>query len=205
MIRLLLSDFGVDQCCYQQLKDVGSKISQAEGGNCWEKNVGVRELQGIGMSLIFSPVSAPRALDCNDIIKHSLGTYSATLSRTLLSKSMVLVAAMTRRLLKLVSLASVAAASTGFYLYSNNPLDPNDFGVVRVGRAVATTAVITYDYFFSLRSIPYGTEEYDNVKSQLGRNVTSLPAEERAMVFFCLAGILGFEKYSQWSVQDFDL
>ncbi|CAI5764326.1 aarF domain-containing protein kinase 1 [Podarcis lilfordi] len=45
---------------------------------------------------------------------------------------------MARRALKLASLATAAAATTGFYLYGNKHLDPNDFGVVRVGRAFAT-------------------------------------------------------------------
>ncbi|XP_069639865.1 aarF domain-containing protein kinase 1 isoform X2 [Haliaeetus albicilla] len=71
---------------------------------------------------------------------------------------------MARRALKLVSLA---AAASGIYLYGNKFLDPNDFGVVRVGRAIATTAVITYDYLTSLRSVPYGSEEYDFLKSQV--------------------------------------
>uniref|UniRef100_A0A452H6D6 AarF domain containing kinase 1 n=1 Tax=Gopherus agassizii TaxID=38772 RepID=A0A452H6D6_9SAUR len=71
---------------------------------------------------------------------------------------------MARRALKLVSLA---AASSGFYLYSSKYLDPNDFGAVRVGRAVATTAVITYDYLTSLRSVPYGSQEYAYLKSQV--------------------------------------
>ncbi|XP_029854826.1 aarF domain-containing protein kinase 1 isoform X4 [Aquila chrysaetos chrysaetos] len=70
---------------------------------------------------------------------------------------------MARRALKL---ASLAAAASGIYLYGNKFLDPNDFGVVRVGRAIATTAVITYDYLTSLRSVPYGSEEYDFLKSQ---------------------------------------
>ncbi|XP_030414880.1 uncharacterized aarF domain-containing protein kinase 1 isoform X2 [Gopherus evgoodei] len=74
------------------------------------------------------------------------------------------VASMARRALKLVSLA---AASSGFYLYSSKYLDPNDFGAVRVGRAVATTAVITYDYLTSLRSVPYGSQEYAYLKSQV--------------------------------------
>jgi len=30
------------------------------------------------------------------------------------------------------------------------------------------TAVITYDYLTSLRSVPYGSEEYDFLKSQVG-------------------------------------
>ncbi|XP_068539182.1 aarF domain-containing protein kinase 1 isoform X2 [Anas acuta] len=71
---------------------------------------------------------------------------------------------MARRALKL---ASLAAATSGIYLYGNKFLDPNDFGVVRVGRAIATTAVISYDYLTSLRSVPYGSEEYDSLKSQI--------------------------------------
>ncbi|XP_063146249.1 aarF domain-containing protein kinase 1 isoform X1 [Candoia aspera] len=74
---------------------------------------------------------------------------------------------MARRALKLASFASVAGATAGFYLHSNKHLDPNDFGVVRVGRAVATTAVITLDYLTSLRNFSRGTEEYDCVKSQV--------------------------------------
>nr|XP_042714492.1 aarF domain-containing protein kinase 1 isoform X2 [Chrysemys picta bellii] len=74
------------------------------------------------------------------------------------------VASMARRALKLVSLA---AASSGFYLYSSKYLDPNDFGAVRVGRAIATTAVITYDYLTALRSVPYGSQEYAYLKSQV--------------------------------------
>ncbi|XP_034963810.1 aarF domain-containing protein kinase 1 isoform X2 [Zootoca vivipara] len=75
--------------------------------------------------------------------------------------------AMARRALKLASLATAAAATTGFYLYGNKHLDPNDFGIVRVGRAFATTAVITFDYLTSLRSVSRGTEEYESVKSQV--------------------------------------
>ncbi|XP_042670856.1 aarF domain-containing protein kinase 1 isoform X5 [Centrocercus urophasianus] len=71
---------------------------------------------------------------------------------------------MARRALKL---ASLAAAASGIYLYGNKFMDPNDFGVVRVGRAIATTAVITYDYLTSLRNVPYGSEEYDFLKSQV--------------------------------------
>ncbi|XP_062974991.1 aarF domain-containing protein kinase 1 isoform X1 [Elgaria multicarinata webbii] len=75
---------------------------------------------------------------------------------------------MARRALKLASFATVAAATaTGSYLYSKKHLDPNDFAVVRVSRAVATTAVITFDYLNSLRSVPRGTEEYDYIKSQV--------------------------------------
>lgn len=45
---------------------------------------------------------------------------------------------MARKALKLASWTSVALAASGGYLYSNKYLDPNDFGAVRVGRAVAT-------------------------------------------------------------------
>lgn len=46
---------------------------------------------------------------------------------------------MARRALKL---ASLAAAASGIYLYGNKFMDPNDFGVVRVGRAIATVSFI---------------------------------------------------------------
>ncbi|XP_016075655.1 PREDICTED: uncharacterized aarF domain-containing protein kinase 1 [Miniopterus natalensis] len=74
---------------------------------------------------------------------------------------------MARRALKLASWTSMALAASGFYLYSNKYLDPNDFGAVRVGRAVATTAVISYDYLTSLRSVPYGSEEYIQLRSEV--------------------------------------
>ncbi|XP_057284456.1 aarF domain-containing protein kinase 1 isoform X3 [Pezoporus wallicus] len=71
---------------------------------------------------------------------------------------------MARRALKL---ASLTAAASGIYLFGNKFLDPSDFGVVRVGRTIATTALITYDYLTSLRSVPYGSEEYNFLKSQI--------------------------------------
>nr|XP_055159541.1 aarF domain-containing protein kinase 1 isoform X1 [Nyctereutes procyonoides]XP_055159542.1 aarF domain-containing protein kinase 1 isoform X1 [Nyctereutes procyonoides] len=74
---------------------------------------------------------------------------------------------MARRVLKLASWTGVALTASGFYLYSNKYLDPNDFGAVRVGRAVATTAVISYDYLTSLRSVPYGSEEYLQLRSKV--------------------------------------
>ncbi|XP_068948424.1 aarF domain-containing protein kinase 1 isoform X2 [Petaurus breviceps papuanus] len=76
---------------------------------------------------------------------------------------------MARRALKIISWTSMALASSGFYLYSNKYLDPNDFGAIRIGRAVATTAVISYDYLTSLRSVPYGSEEYAQLKSKVHR------------------------------------
>ncbi|XP_032702129.1 aarF domain-containing protein kinase 1 isoform X3 [Lontra canadensis] len=74
---------------------------------------------------------------------------------------------MARKALKLASWTGMALAASGFYLYSNKYLDPNDFGAVRVGRAVATTAVISYDYLTSLRSVPYGSEEYLQLRSKV--------------------------------------
>ncbi|XP_074221288.1 aarF domain-containing protein kinase 1 isoform X3 [Camelus bactrianus] len=74
---------------------------------------------------------------------------------------------MARRALKLASWTSMALAASGFYLYGNKYLDPSDFGAVRVGRAVATTAVISYDYLTSLRSVPYGSEEYLQLRSKI--------------------------------------
>ncbi|XP_059953964.1 aarF domain-containing protein kinase 1 isoform X2 [Mesoplodon densirostris] len=74
---------------------------------------------------------------------------------------------MARRALKLASWTSMALAASGFYLYSSKYLDLNDFGAVRVGRAVATTAVISYDYLTSLRSVPYGSEEYLQLRSKV--------------------------------------
>ncbi|XP_065405215.1 aarF domain-containing protein kinase 1 isoform X7 [Macaca fascicularis] len=74
---------------------------------------------------------------------------------------------MARKALKLASWTSMALAASGIYLYSNKYLDPNDFGAVRVGRAVATTAVISYDYLTSLKSVPYGSEEYLQLRSKV--------------------------------------
>ncbi|XP_076979328.1 aarF domain-containing protein kinase 1 isoform X7 [Tamandua tetradactyla] len=74
---------------------------------------------------------------------------------------------MARRALKFVSWTSMALAASGFYLYSDKYLDPNDFGAVRVGRAVATTVVISYDYLTSLRNVPYGSEEYLQLRSKV--------------------------------------
>uniref|UniRef100_F7HSU3 AarF domain-containing protein kinase 1 n=2 Tax=Callithrix jacchus TaxID=9483 RepID=F7HSU3_CALJA len=74
---------------------------------------------------------------------------------------------MARKALKLASWTSMALAASGIYLYSNKYLDPNDFGAVRVGRAVATTAVISYDYLTSLKSVPYGSEEYLQLRSKI--------------------------------------
>ncbi|XP_030659381.1 uncharacterized aarF domain-containing protein kinase 1 isoform X7 [Nomascus leucogenys] len=74
---------------------------------------------------------------------------------------------MARKALKIASWTSMALAASGIYLYSNKYLDPNDFGAVRVGRAVATTAVISYDYLTSLKSVPYGSEEYLQLRSKV--------------------------------------
>ncbi|KAM4664551.1 aarF domain-containing protein kinase 1 [Discoglossus pictus] len=68
---------------------------------------------------------------------------------------------------RLVSVASVALASSGVFLYGSQYWDPSDFGLVRIGRAVLTTAAITSDYLTNLRQIPPGTQEYDDIKSQI--------------------------------------
>lgn len=79
---------------------------------------------------------------------------------------------MAQRALKL---ASLAAAASGIYLYGNKFLDPNDFGVVRVGRAIATVSftllvctkipkwvrvfefIRTWDFLHSLSAFPVGS------------------------------------------------
>lgn len=42
--------------------------------------------------------------------------------------------------LRALKFASLTAVASGIYLYGNKFLDPNDFGVVRVGRAIATVS-----------------------------------------------------------------
>ncbi|XP_029453536.1 uncharacterized aarF domain-containing protein kinase 1 isoform X2 [Rhinatrema bivittatum] len=74
---------------------------------------------------------------------------------------------MTRRALGLTSLATAALTASGLYLYSTKYMDPNDFGVIRIGRAVLTTAAITHDYLTSLRSVPNESLEYAELKSQV--------------------------------------
>ncbi|XP_041071260.1 aarF domain-containing protein kinase 1 isoform X2 [Carcharodon carcharias] len=54
-------------------------------------------------------------------------------------------------------------------LYVATHVDPNDVAFVRIVRAVATTAVISFDYMTSLKRTEYGTEEYETVKSQVHR------------------------------------
>ncbi|XP_058843785.1 aarF domain-containing protein kinase 1 isoform X4 [Acipenser ruthenus] len=72
------------------------------------------------------------------------------------------------RLLKVSSLATTVFAASGFYLY-NSYVDPNDISIVRFGRAAITTAVISYDYLTSLKTVPYGTEDYWAVKSKIAQ------------------------------------
>ncbi|XP_055496156.1 aarF domain-containing protein kinase 1 isoform X2 [Leucoraja erinacea] len=62
-----------------------------------------------------------------------------------------------------------AAGLTVSGLYAATRVDPNDIGLVRIGRAVATTAVISYDYIVSLRGLEYGTDKYESIKSQVHR------------------------------------
>ncbi|XP_069049077.1 aarF domain-containing protein kinase 1 isoform X2 [Lepisosteus oculatus] len=73
---------------------------------------------------------------------------------------------MAGRLLKVSSLATALLASSGFCWY-HRPVDLNDISFIRFGRAAVTTAVISYDYFTSLRRFEYGTEEYSAAKSEV--------------------------------------
>uniref|UniRef100_A0A3P8NUH8 AarF domain-containing protein kinase 1 n=1 Tax=Astatotilapia calliptera TaxID=8154 RepID=A0A3P8NUH8_ASTCA len=75
---------------------------------------------------------------------------------------------MANRLLKVSSLATAVLASSGFYLYSSH-LDLSDLSVIRFGRAVATTAVISYDYLTAFRHVENGTDEYWHLKSKVHR------------------------------------
>ncbi|XP_059504994.1 aarF domain-containing protein kinase 1 isoform X3 [Stegostoma tigrinum] len=54
-------------------------------------------------------------------------------------------------------------------LYVVTHVDPNDIGFVRIIRAMATTALISYDYMTSLKKVEYGTDEYETAKSQVHR------------------------------------
>ncbi|XP_053553329.1 aarF domain-containing protein kinase 1 isoform X1 [Bombina bombina] len=74
---------------------------------------------------------------------------------------------MVRKARRILSIASVALASSGAVLYGSHYWDPNDFGMVRIGRAVLATATISCDYLAQLRHIPSGTEEYNEIKSQV--------------------------------------
>ncbi|XP_066463713.1 aarF domain-containing protein kinase 1 isoform X2 [Eleutherodactylus coqui] len=71
---------------------------------------------------------------------------------------------MVRSTLRLVSLITGLTASGGF-VYGAHSWDRNDFGVVRIGRAVLTTAVVTFDYLITLRNIPPASQEYEDIKS----------------------------------------
>ncbi|XP_056409262.1 aarF domain-containing protein kinase 1 isoform X3 [Hyla sarda] len=68
--------------------------------------------------------------------------------------------------LRLVPVAAGLTAS-GCLIYGVSPWDPSDFGVVRIGRAVVTTAAVTCDYLVTLRNVPPATPEYDAIKSQV--------------------------------------
>ncbi|CAH2328448.1 uncharacterized aarF domain-containing kinase 1 [Pelobates cultripes] len=68
---------------------------------------------------------------------------------------------------RLASLTSVTLLSSGVLLHKSQYLDPSDFGVVRIGRAVITTAAISIDYLTHLRHVPGGPEKYEDIKSQV--------------------------------------
>ncbi|XP_075700605.1 aarF domain-containing protein kinase 1 isoform X2 [Rhinoderma darwinii] len=73
---------------------------------------------------------------------------------------------MARSTMRLVSLVTAGLAS-GCFIYGAHSWDPNDFGVVRIGRAVLTTAAVTCDYLITLRNVPPATQDYDVIKSQV--------------------------------------
>uniref|UniRef100_A0A8C5R5W5 AarF domain-containing protein kinase 1 n=1 Tax=Leptobrachium leishanense TaxID=445787 RepID=A0A8C5R5W5_9ANUR len=74
---------------------------------------------------------------------------------------------MVRVFYRLASLTSITLLSSGVLLYKTQYLDPNDFGVVRIGRAVLMTAAISIDYLAHLRHVEGGTEKYEEIKSQI--------------------------------------
>uniref|UniRef100_A0A8C5WLK4 AarF domain-containing protein kinase 1 n=1 Tax=Leptobrachium leishanense TaxID=445787 RepID=A0A8C5WLK4_9ANUR len=74
---------------------------------------------------------------------------------------------MVRVFYRLASLTSITLLSSGVLLYKTQYLDPNDFGVVRIGRAVLMTAAISIDYLAHLRHVEGGTEKYEEIKSQV--------------------------------------
>ncbi|KAG8561992.1 hypothetical protein GDO81_015557 [Engystomops pustulosus] len=68
---------------------------------------------------------------------------------------------------RLASLVTAGLATSGCFIYATQSWDPNDFGVVRIGRAVLTTAAVTCDYLITLRNTPPATQEYDFLKSEV--------------------------------------
>ncbi|KAM4013360.1 aarF domain-containing protein kinase 1 isoform 2-T2 [Anomaloglossus baeobatrachus] len=76
-------------------------------------------------------------------------------------------AGMVKASFRLVSLLSASLATSGCLLYGARSWDPSDFGAVRIGRAVLTTAVVTCDYLVTLRNVPPDAEEYPAIKSQV--------------------------------------
>ncbi|KAM3918753.1 aarF domain-containing protein kinase 1 [Leptodactylus fuscus] len=74
---------------------------------------------------------------------------------------------MAKNTLRLVSLVTAGLTTTGCFIYGAHSWDPNDFGILRIGRAVLTTAAVTSDYLITLRNVPPATQEYNDVKSQV--------------------------------------
>ncbi|XP_077123584.1 aarF domain-containing protein kinase 1 [Ranitomeya variabilis] len=74
---------------------------------------------------------------------------------------------MVRASFRLVSLLTAGMATSGCVIYGARSWDPSDFGVVRISRAVLTTAAVTWDYLVTLRNVPPGSEEYEVVMSQV--------------------------------------
>ncbi|XP_078090508.1 aarF domain-containing protein kinase 1 [Mustelus asterias] len=74
---------------------------------------------------------------------------------------------MAKWFLRIGAVITGGLALSDFYVASH--VDPNDIAFVRIVRAVATTAIISFDYMTSLKKAEYGTEEYETVKSQVHR------------------------------------
>ncbi|XP_073494244.1 aarF domain-containing protein kinase 1 isoform X3 [Phyllobates terribilis] len=74
---------------------------------------------------------------------------------------------MVRASFRLVSLLTAGLATSGCVIYGGRSWDPGDFGVVRIGRAVLTTAAVTWDYLVTLRHVPPDSQEYEVVRSQV--------------------------------------
>ncbi|XP_063804280.1 aarF domain-containing protein kinase 1 isoform X2 [Pseudophryne corroboree] len=74
---------------------------------------------------------------------------------------------MGRRSLRIASLICAGLGTSGVFVYGSQRWDPNDFGIVRIGRAALTTAAITCDYLVSLHSVPPTVQEYAVIKSQV--------------------------------------
>uniref|UniRef100_A0A4W3JB54 AarF domain containing kinase 1 n=1 Tax=Callorhinchus milii TaxID=7868 RepID=A0A4W3JB54_CALMI len=95
---------------------------------------------------------------------------------------------MAKRFLKLRTVATTALAASGLYVALR--VDPNDLGVVRIGRAAITTAVISYDYMTSLKKLQRGTDEYEAVKSLYLMKTAFLPGSFSTDYMVLMGGVV---------------